>query len=575
MPMSLKNGSRSGRSLLLAMGVNAVFLALALLIIAPGFESNDDRALAAFVDGQMAQKSAYIPYINFALAALLKGVYLLLGDGAAWNTIGQYLLIFAGFTAISWTLFSRLRPWQGAVVTLVMLLFFGVDLYTLISYTKTAAVATVGGLLLMLYVMEYGERGRRALPLALGLLLALFGSMLRFMEFLPCAALTAVLGLRRLWALCFDGSLTGRERLSSVLRYLAPFALLAALAAGLYVFDDMMWSRGPFGDYDEFDAARIELTDYGIPEYKDMPEVYESLDLNENAAKLYFGWNFFDTEKFDLDTVRALIAARNELKPAPSLGECLGKLLDDCIPRYFINLHIYGFLIMALLWLATGEHGVRGLLTLLMELGLFAVFYLYLIWRGRYMVDRVDVGLFLAMFAVLSQTLSAERLEGERTLCALLLLCALGLSVWISRSSFRFGEHSVMTEDRSGERAAVETIVSDEGHLYLAKIDAVSDTLYSPFMTAPAGYADRIVLLGGWYVGHPVIADALAKYGVEDPYRDIVGNDRVYIIDDDIGVTLRYIRDYYAPDAEAELVEPLSGETGLDIYRILAGGEEP
>ena len=60
----------------------------------------------------------------------------------------------------------------------------------------------------------------------------------------------------------------------------------------------------------------------------------------------------------------------------------------------------------------------------------------------------------------------------------------------------------------------------------------------------------------------------MADYGVVNPYRDIVDKDNVYIIDDDIDLTIRFINEYYDPDASAELVEPLSSETGLEIYRI-------
>ncbi len=60
----------------------------------------------------------------------------------------------------------------------------------------------------------------------------------------------------------------------------------------------------------------------------------------------------------------------------------------------------------------------------------------------------------------------------------------------------------------------------------------------------------------------------LREYGIANPYRDLVDNGRAYIIDDDIDLTLRYLRDYYFPDADAALVEPLSSETGLAIYRI-------
>ena len=548
--------------------LNAAVLALTLLLIAPGFESNDDLALAAFVDGQMSVKCAHIPYINYLLGLILKGVYTVLGEGFAWHTIGQYLLLFAGFTAISWTLLERLRFWQGALVSVLLLAFFGVDTYTLISYTKTAAVATVGGLALMVCAMETREKGRRALPVSLGIVLALFGFMLRYMEFLPCAALTAVLGLYWLIGLIQDKSLAGKEKLRRFGGFIAPFVLLLALVAGLFVFDTLAWSEGRWGVYDEFDATRVALTDYGIPEYKDMPEQYESLGLNENAVALYRNGNFFDTEKFGRETMAKVIEYRSEIKSSPTPGECLGKLLDKCVPGFFVNLHIYGFLLLALLWLACGEHDLRGWLTLLAECGLFALFYMYLIYRGRYLIDRVDVGLFLAAAVVFSRMLRRERMDSERVLSAVLLCSGLCLSLLLSRDSLRF-EKNETAGDKSEARAAVETILEDTEHLYLAKLDTVSDTIYTPFEPAAAGYGDRIVLMGGWDFGNPAILDVLSRYGVENPYRDIVGNDKVYMIEDDIEATMEYIHDYYDPDATAELAESISSETGLQIYRIL------
>ena len=60
----------------------------------------------------------------------------------------------------------------------------------------------------------------------------------------------------------------------------------------------------------------------------------------------------------------------------------------------------------------------------------------------------------------------------------------------------------------------------------------------------------------------------LEKYGIESPYKDVVNHDGCYIIDEDIERTINYISKYYYPDAEAELIEPLSGETNLKIYKI-------
>jgi hypothetical protein len=84
----------------------------------------------------------------------------------------------------------------------------------------------------------------------------------------------------------------------------------------------------------------------------------------------------------------------------------------------------------------------------------------------------------------------------------------------------------------------------------------------------PAGYSDKIILLGDWCVMHPNIAAKLAEYGIVNPYRDVVNSDSAYMVVDDIDVTMKYINEYYYPDAEAELVEPLSSQTGLQIYKI-------
>lgn len=550
--------------LLGAVLLNALVLACMLAFIQPGFESNDDQTLAAFVDGQTAVKDAHIPYMNYALTNLLKGLYLL-GDTLPWFTILQYALLFAGFTALTWIMFERLRAWQGAALTVMVLVLIGVDSYTSISYTKTAAVCTIAGLALMLHAMEFRAKGRRALPVVLGGVLVIFGAMLRFMEFLPCAALMSVLGLRYIWGVIADKGI--EKKLSAIVRYALPFAAVLVIAAGLYAFDGAVWSRGEWGTYRRFDDSRIALTDYGIPAYEEMPDAYESLGLSKTAVELLRSGNFYEPDLFNKATIEAITAAKSEAKPAPSLGECLGKLLDTCTVRFFDHQAVYLLLIVFALWLACGEHDLRGWFTFAIELGMFCVFYLYLIRRGRYLVDRVDMGLFMAVVTVLLWTLKRELLDKERVLSALLLACALFTSYMYSRTNYRFGSHSTV-EDKSELKQAVDTLLSDNDCLYLSKIDPLDKAIYSAFETPPDGYWDRIVTIGGWLAQNPIVARTMADYGVVNPYRDIVDKDNVYIIDDDIDLTISFINEYYDPDASAELVEPLSRETGLEIYRI-------
>lgn len=551
-----------------AIALNVLFLACALLLFAPGFESaNDDLTLAAFVDGQMSETCAHIPYINYLLALLMRALFSLPGASIPWHTLGQYALLLLGFSAVSRALLEKLRPWQAGLVSLVMLLFFGLDCYLLISYTKTAAVCTVGGMCVLFMAAELLPRGARLPSTLVGALLCLFGFLLRKMEFLPCMAITAVLGLRWLYKLLFLEKCPAREKCRAFGRYVSPFVLMLALCAAAWGVDALAWSRGEWKAYHDFDAVRVAYSDYGRPAYGEMPEVYDALGITESAAALLEQSNYFDPDLFTAPLMSSISDARDSRFPRPSAGECLGRLLDNCIPAFFAQLPVYALAALLILWLCAGEHDARGWLTLALSCGLFALFYLYLIWRGRYLIDRVDLGLFLAVFAVIAWTLRPETLSGEKPLAVLVLLLALFFSRWAAQERGLTPPYD-RAAARAEERAAVERLLADTEHVYLAKCDVVSDTLYSPFERVPAGYWDKIVLLGGWDCNHPAVMANLREYGVTNPYRDLVDNDRAYIIDDDIDLTLRYLRDYYFPDADAALVEPLSSETGLAIYRV-------
>ncbi len=560
----MKSERSSGASLRTALILNAVFLVATAIIIRVGFESNDDLGLAAYVDGQMSHSTIYVPYLNIVLGWLMRTIYNVLGRDTAWHTFCQYLLLYVAFSTMSYVWCERLGTLRGALVTLLVLLFFGVDVYCIINYTKTAALCTVAGMMLLVHRSEDAYAGR-APSLVLGIVLCLLGFMLRDMEFLPCFVLMTALCLRRVWELLFEEKAGAAETWKKLLRFAAPFAAVLVLAAGLYAVNEAAWSREPWSFYHKFDAVRVAYSDYGRPAYESMPDAYEALGLSKADVGLLDRSNYFDPDVFSADTMRAITEARDAHFPRPSLGVCLGLLLDRCIPHFFVNLHVYGFLFMLALWLAAGGRRLKDWVSLGAAVCLFTAAYLYLIWRGRYLIDRVDLGLFLAVVSVMACSLERPKLERERAMSVFLLIFAILVSHYLMRESYRVND----TEDFSAERAAVERLLEDEEHLYFAKLDTVSDRIYSPFEPAGQGYWDRIVLLGGYDVNHPSIMEILARSGVRNPYRDCVANPRVRFIEDNIELTLQFIHEHYDPAAYAELVEPLSTETGLAIYEIL------
>ena len=278
-------------------------------------------------------------------------------------------------------------------------------------------------------------------------------------------------------------------------------------------------------------------------------------------------WSFYDTERFNQENLETLIAARDELIPRRTPGECLGVFLNQCLMGFTLDRPFAGFALLLVIWLACGKRRAGTWVSLGCMACLFGGIYLAMIWADRYLANRVDIGLFLAMAVVLSFELDAEKLKAEKLLLTAVLLLSLFIT-WRMNRAYCFLDRHNTIEDKSAEKAAIERILEDDEHLYLTKIWAVDHQLYTPLETPPVGYFDRIMLIGGWSMGHPEIEAILKEWNIGNPYRDLVNRDDILLVDNDIDRTLAFLRMAYYPEARAELVEPLSEETGLEIYHI-------
>ena len=78
-----------------------------------------------------------------------------------------------------------------------------------------------------------------------------------------------------------------------------------------------------------------------------------------------------------------------------------------------------------------------------------------------------------------------------------------------------------------------------------------------------------MAVLGGWPAGSKPYLATLKQYGLTNPYRDCIDNSKVYLIDNDINLTLNYIREYY--DMEAQAIEAGKFDEDTMMYQIVSG----
>ena len=554
--------------LVLAVAANVIFLVLLLKIFTPRYEINDDMFISMFIDGQMANKSNYILFCNYFLAAVLRFLYDITSNTYPIYSLFQYAILLLSFISISYVLLCRCNLFVAFATNSCLLGFFAANCYLYITFTKTSGIAVTAGIFLMLYARSRKtEKWEHFTGIALGIGLCLSAIVLRVDIFAAVLAVLFPLGLYELVMYTRNKE----KKLRAALSYCMPFLMMLVLAGGLYGANALMWLRNPYREYKEFATQISNIYDYHseLISYDVMPDVYDRMHITPEVCsmmKLY--QSFDDTEVWTTEKCLQLLEARNALEKYPGLLEIATTYLG-CWKEFFSHSFFGGFALIVLLWLVFAKHDRYKLILLLGQLFCLSCLYFVFIWMDRYMVNRIDIGIFMAFAAGFLWCMEASSPKNWKTgLCLVITTLAIFTCAYQNRLSSPWYPGNQVA-DYSYSKQQIQSLIDDE-HLFLVGDRALNLYLYSPLEPMPAGYRDKLYFSCGWVVRHPQVMEVLADYGLENPYRDAVNNDKVYVIPNDIELTMEYINHYYNENARAELVQELASKLGIDIYRIVA-----
>ena len=537
---------------------NLTVLVLMLLILRPGYETNDDISISMIANGAWGVRNMHVICQNYLLGKLYNLFYTVGHGMIPWYAILQYAFVFSALTTVTCVLFRRLQSEQAFLVNGILLLYFGYECYIRMQYTKTAGIMLGAGAFLLFYEMEKKKINRKAV--VWGILLAVTGSLYRFEETAVCCVLVAGIGLYFLMNL----KQWGEQKKKRLLTLLGVFGLTGILMVGCEILDQRLYASDPDWDaFMQYNEYRSNLTDYSIPAFADFEEEYKEMGISKTAYKIFrTGLNFYDPDVYSLDTLQKM----DELRPRNNLSRALAENFLKEFPVGYVKITVFlGFLLLAFLWLFWRKSEKQVWLVAAYEILAMGLIDFYLYYEGRYLENRVEVGMWFAISLVVIWCLDSAKMHLNRQLVLIALGCLLiaNQSTWKSRWR---GLSEQEVRDQKYLREGFEDIVSvDPDGLYLAKLGTITYTGYGMFSPVPEGTFENVVWYGGWEMGNPLWVDKMAEYHVTNPYRDLIDQEHVYIVDDKINLTLKYIKEYYQKDVEAELVKE---STYLKVYRI-------
>lgn len=571
---------RKRKSPWFALGVNLMAMLAMTLIMRPSFETNDDIVFAEFGSGLRGVKTPRLVFQNYILGLVYRILYQITGR-LPWYTIVQYAVLVAAFSAVTYVFMNRLKGYWGLYLSFIFLWVFGYESYIHIQFTKTAGIAAASAVLLLFHVVT--SEKLCVWEAAAGILLGLTGFMYREDQFFASSALMAGIGIYFVLTLkkCFPKKEWKRFGLCAGIFGLLILSVFAADGTDSLMYRDPQWQ-----EYQKFNNLRSELLDYGFPDYESNQTLYQELGISREAYELYRTWNFNDPDKFTTEVMEKLA----EQKPEKRLS---GKVLHSFVKRFpgdvLQQKAFWIVLLLFVLWLFFGKKGYAAWIGIAGELLMLGGLNFYLYFQGRYLVNRVDVGLWfsvcLTMAWILGDTVKEcekikELSNGKEAALSVLVISpekfsgrwglVLCMTALLISQSFWYDDWRITTREipkaRVSQRAVLETIGTDKEHVYLAKSGTVSEIVcYGPFDPMPENLLDNLYWFSGWECRTPGIVKEMQEHGIINPYKDMIGNKKVYLIDDNIQLTLDYIRQNYDQNAEAVFVKTLGN---VDLYQI-------
>ena len=544
------------RKISVALISNFLILGAMAAFMRPSFETNDDIVFAELGSGLRGVKDAHLVFQNYGLGMIYRLLYGVTGR-LPWYTIVQYMILFAAFTVVTYVLISRLGEISGLCLFVILACGFGYEGYIHLQFTKTAGIAAAAAVFLLLYLLEQEKYSWWGI--AGGILLAVIAYMYREDQFWASCGLMAGAGLLFL----FDLRKYRNKKLRRLGICVLTFGVLLLSVFGVDRWDSSKYRSAEWKEYQEFNQLRSELLDYGFPDYDSNQEIYEELGISREAYELYKSWNFNDTEKFDTEVMKKLVDLKQK-RPLTirTVTAFLRRFPSDLLRMPMF----YFFAVFAVLWLLCGKKDVFSIISVLAECLLLVAVYFYLYYQGRYMVNRVDVGLWFSACLVMLWIFSSGEVRYMNTKVSVLLcmICVV-LGQFMMYKDWRLATSSI-PEARVSQRAVLETIGTDKEHTYLAKSGMLSEIVcYGSFDRMPENLLDNVYWFGGWECRTPGYTRAMEVHGIINPYRDVVNNENIYLVDDNIDLTLKYIRQYYAENAEAVFVKTIGN---VDVYQI-------
>lgn len=518
------------RNLLLALFINAYFMALCFAFSHLRYGAIDDYFMAGILSGIYGDEyNVHLPFVNAVYAYLLLPLYHLF-PRISWYYIGELASVFVSLTTVSYILICKVKRGWGLVLSLLLLAAYAKDLYVVLQFTQCAAVLSAAGMALLIYGFECSYNGKlkreNYLTLLIAILLLWWGSLMRWDAFLmgiPLFAGTLLLLVRKFW------NIRRQIVFSLLIVYVGAFAL--------HTYDLYLYQSPEYKVFADFQPFRVLLGDGSFYNEQAVYEDLQEMGLQSKDFDLLKKWVFYDKEVFAPESVQVMTHLIDKYTIRPDFRSYPMMLLQSLSNLAISPIFAAWLLFGIFLFVSRKEKSAYLWLSLIMVLLMFA----YLLYVNR-LVYRVEVGLLF--YATVLSIGFMKREPGASSK----IVCFVGIVVLGVAGCVYYSHRQLFRGPNDGREFSIEKVLGTKGYeslfsfmdsqpdsvLFVVPMDTYMDMTehrLPPYLNEPKGSWERIIPSGFWTPYYPDVEKSFRKRGMTNPIKDLV-NDNVYYVSD-------------------------------------------
>lgn len=541
--------------------INICIFAGLMLAFRPCYETSDDMYMNEFANGIFGRPENHLVFINYIMGCIIQGLYELIPI-VNWYAAVQYISVFVSFIVIAYIFIQYKGLQLGGLLSAIVITVFGYQGYIRPQFSKTAGMLVLAGALLIFFAFKSEVQIWK--KVLVGVLMMLAGGLFRDSVFWLCLLMVFPIGVVEFLRDFL------KYKFKCVKKYVIIVMVFGITLGGFIltnVYHDAQYQKEQeWADYLAWNEALSPLIDGFFPYYEDDWQLYQELGISEKDLRYYEDWHIADVEQLSTETLTRLGAAKEAYWV--SLKTRFVNFFS-VFPMAFLRISVFPYCMLILTFLVL-QAKKKNYFAYITETGALFMAYMYMYMSGRVLYNRIDV--IVWMGAILACIYLCEPADGEnetrkrgnRNILAAMQVCVVLYLCITNTSALRSNYDAQYEKDI---RVRQEAISSDKEHLYLCTADVLgTGFLHNPFYIGEVGELSNYYVLGSWTVNTPVTNGVLQNYGVENPYRDAIDNDKVYIIDIINPERLeQYIQENYSENA----VLKLDHQAGAyNVYRV-------